>query len=322
MQALYLDLSTTFRKRYNIEGYGFIIQEAPYDAELYVALNGESSNIVVLNVAKLIRVDRGFRYFDLVNSKAIANERALLYVFENEYDFITYREITQPKVSGEMIDVLNLIHDDTQSIKGNVENIDSTTQDIKSAVNNINANVGDIKDNTADAVTKLTSLDSKIIKADTDNVELALIQAAKQGKAWGYMHEVSITDGDAYEIKVENPASSPTKLYITHYTFKSSANYISFKMYSNRVDDSITELTPFNLNIALSTTKNFKIKQGSFTGGTLLGDEYIDSSNKFTDNILSSGYLILRAGNSLNFRFENNTGNTVRVGLKFYFIEE
>lgn len=319
MQALRLDLSKTFRRRYNIEGYGFIVQYAPYDASLYVALNGSSTNIVVLNVAKLIKIDKGFKYFDLVNTKAISGETALVYVFENEYDFITYREITQPKLSAEMTDYLEMIHEDTSAMKPDVADIKDNTASIMNNTTGIKSDTNEIRTHTENIDNNISS---KLIYADTNNVELALIQAAKQGKAWGYMHEVSISDGNAYEIKVENPASSTTKLYITHYTFKSSANYISFKMYSNRADDSVTELTPFNLDIALSTSRNFKLKQGTFTGGTLIGDEYIDSSNKFTDSILSSGYLILRAGNSLNFRFENNTGSTVRVGLKFYFIEE
>lgn len=322
MQALYLDISKTFRKRYNIQGYGFILQSAPPDAELYIALDGLSSKLVVLNVAKLIRVESGFRFFDVVNTKAISNENVLIYVFENEYEVIEYREILQPRWAGDVGQILYEIHQDTTTIKSDVSDIKDGVNSTVSILGDIRADTSTIKSTTSNIYSKVVNIDNKMVKVDTDNVSLKYIEAAKQGKAWGLFLTKDISDGGDYEIAFINPASSPTKLYITHYEIKSNANIITFTMYSNRTEDTTNEVIPFNLDIGLSTSRNFVIKDGDFSGGTVLGTEFIDSSNKFTDSITSTGYLILRPGNSVSFYFQNNTGSSAKLGLKFYLIEE
>lgn len=153
----------------------------------------------------------------------------------------------------------------------------------------------------------------------TDYIDV--VQSVIDGAAWGYMDVFSL---GTRLVMIENPSDSPNKIYITNVEFRTDSTHLEIELYKDANKLGPTTITPINLNIGYYGSRHFHIYFGDDTeilGGTLIGKNFVDSSNKFTDSIQSSMYFVINPGHNLTWKFINTDSSTRYLGVKFYIIE-
>jgi hypothetical protein len=153
--------------------------------------------------------------------------------------------------------------------------------------------------------TTLQSIDTKIIKADTDRVLCKIISDILDGNGYFYM----INNNANIDILITNPAGSGKRVIVYNYFLSNTGTAnVTLSLYANSTyTGTATTLTFFNKQVGSTNTHTFTaedITGTTITPGTLLGSIVLNSNNFFKFEYNSFGVIEILEGNALHISIQ------------------
>lgn len=266
MRKLSVPLDSTINQRYDIAGYGFYIEDYPYGLEGYI--QAEGFDIREISAQRIVKYPSRFPSFVLLTFTQHTSKKLTLWVIETESEFYNLPNETQ---------YINV------NIEGNVATED-TLLDVYTVLN-----------------TRLSSIDTKVDKVDTDNIQSKILSVISQGNGFTYCK----SGNSNYDLIIENPVDSQHVLMVAKISLSNvGSGNITINIYHN----STYTGTPNNLafaNMLLGSSKT-----PSFFAKDITGLSITPGTELMTITLPSGKY-----ENSESQIFMVNPNNTIHISV-------